>query len=461
MKHFSEWYKQLNPTIKVLNSFVVLILVGTILLSLPISNQHYSIGLLNNLFIATSATCVTGLSPVAVADTYTRFGQIVLLVLIQIGGLGFITLYVFFSNAFRKKMSMRNKGLIEEALSLEDNFGVKKALRIILGYTFIFELLGAALLTIRFVPEFGMKDGIFTSIFISISAFCNAGFDNLGGNSLMNYATDPLVNLVVSGLVIIGGIGFTVWFEIGRKLRAVITRKMSKKKALLHTKLHTKLAIETTIFLLVSGTIFALAFEWSNPGTFGGMNAAQKILAGFFTSMTLRTAGFATVDFAALRPGLQFIMLLYMITGGSPGGTAGGLKTTTLAVFILGTIYYVRGEKNIRLHSRQLSEEIWHRAIALLGMAVLVLFIGTTILLISETQLTFMEIVFEAVSAFATVGLSLSVTARLSAVGKMVIIILMYTGRVGVLSVGAVFASKGNTKVANEIQYPEENILIG
>lgn len=459
---FIKRLQKMEATTQILLSFLGVIIIGTILLCLPISNKQYSIGFLNNLFIATSATCVTGLSPITVADTYSFFGQVVLLILIQIGGLGFITLFMFFMTTFSSRMSIKNKGLVAEALSLETNFDTAHIIRAILFYTFLFEGIGAILLALRFIPEYGPADGIFKAIFISISSFCNAGFDNLGSNSLGYFVKDPIVNFTVCALVILGGIGFTVWFEIGRKTKAIIKKEISLKKAITKTNLHTRIVLSFTGMLLVIGTLITLVFEWNNPDTLGNLPFLNRIMAAFFTSTTLRTAGFATVDFSLLRPGLQFVMLIFMLIGGSPGGTAGGVKTTTTAAIIFASIAYLKGTHHIRVHNKELGNEVLPRAIAIFAMAVSILFVAIVLLLQSESSLNFMEIVFEAVSAFATVGLSLNVTSRLTSLGKIVIIVLMYCGRVGVLTLGVTFMKRGSdAHVVNEIQYPHENILIG
>ena len=462
MKVISKYLKKMSATTQILLSFIGVILIGTILLSLPISNKQYSIGFLNNLFIATSATCVTGLTPVSIAEVYTLFGQIVILIMIQIGGLGFITLFMFFLTTVKNRISMRNKNLVAESLSIESNFDITKMIRSILLYTFIFEGIGAALLAIRFIPLFGVVKGIFSAIFISISSFCNAGFDNLGNNSLMNYAIDPIINITIMLLIIIGGIGFTVWFEVESKIKAILNKEISIQKAIKKANLHTRVVVLSSVILLLAGAILTLVFEWNNSATIGDLKLFDKIMAALFTSTTLRTAGFSTIDFSLLRPSLQFVMLLFMLTGGSPGGTAGGIKTTTLVAIIFASMAYLKGNKDIRVHNRKLGEEILRRAIAVSAMAISILFVAIIILLSSESSLEPMEVIFEAVSAFATVGLSLNATARLTSIGKIIVIILMYCGRVGVLTLGITFMNRGHdAHVENEIQYPEENILIG
>ena len=245
MELLSKYLKKMSATTQILLSFIVVIIIGTFLLSLPISNKQYSIGFLNNLL----------------AEVYTLFGQIVVLIMIQIGGLGFITLFMFFLTSLSSKMSMRGKSLISESLSIESNFNITKMIRVILLYTLIFEGVGASLLAIRFIPEYGFTDGLFKAIFISMSAFCNAGFDTLGSNSLMKYVNDPLVNLTLIALITLGGIGFTVWFEVGKQIKALYKKEISLKKAINKTNLHTRVVIIFSFVLLVLGTLLTLVFE--------------------------------------------------------------------------------------------------------------------------------------------------------------------------------------------------------
>ena len=456
-------FQQFTPTRTILFSFIGVVLLGTLLLSLPFSTKT-NISILDNLFTATSATCVTGLVTINVVDSYTLFGQFVILILMQIGGLGFITLFLFFVTTISSKLSLKNKNLLSESLSLQSNFQMTSLLRHILGFTFLFEGIGAIILSLRFMKDYPFMKAIFMGIFTSVSAFCNAGFDIVGGNSLAPYVTDFTVNIVVMLLIILGGIGFTVWMEIGHVIKyCFIKKEITLAKARRQMKMHTKLVVSFTAILLLSGMFFTLLFEWNNPETIGNFSFFEKILCAMFTSTTLRTAGFSTVNFAGLRPSLQFIMLLYMLIGGSPGGTAGGIKTTTIAVLSLAAIAYLRGSAHIRLHRKELKVDTIRKVIAILSASMSLLFVAIVVLLATETQLTTMEIMFEVVSAFATVGLSLNVTSRLTTIGKIVIIILMYTGRVGVLTIGIGLMDKisHSSHAENEVTYPHEDILIG
>lgn len=461
LKKIKNIFHNMEATTQILLSFIGVILIGTLLLSLPISNKQYSIGFLNNLFIATSATCVTGLVTASVVDTYTIFGQAVILCMIQIGGLGFITMFMFFVSTFSNHLGIRNTSIVSEQLSLDTNFEIKLILKRIFMYTFFTELVGALILAIRFVPKFGSV-GLFKALFVAVSAFCNAGFDNVSSSSLSMYVTDPLVNITVIVLVILGGIGFVVWLEVFEKIKLIRTGKLTFKMAIKKLDLHSKIVLVFTFFLLISGTFLFLVMEWSNPATIANMNFFEKLLACSFLSTSLRTAGFATFSFANLRVATQFVMLFYMIIGGSPGGTAGGIKTTTVAVMVIASLAYFKGIKHLRIFNRELRNEVLHRSITIFASVMLLLILSITLLLITQPNLDFMEVTFEAVSALATVGVSLDVTTRLNAIGKIIIIILMYSGRVGVLSLGVMLIKHGNDqRIENDIHYPAENILIG
>lgn len=451
--------KKFHPSKYILVSFVMVILVGTILLCLPISNVGDRQSILNNLFVATSATCVTGLVPLVVAQQYTMFGQAVLIALMQIGGLGILTLLLFFAaSVANNRMSMRDKGLMVAALNLENSEGVVSVLKNIIRFTVFVEAIGALLLFIVLSKDMSMGNALFSSIFLSVSAFCNAGFDNLGSVSLANYQSNVLFCTTISMLIITGGLGFTVWFELGRNIfRKVKSKHRAPRQKL---SLHTKLVVSMTAVLLLGGTFLVLMLEWTNPNTLGNLSVGSKLLNAFFASTTLRTAGFATIDFGAFGMAIQFLMLFFMFIGGSPGGTAGGIKTTTFATLLFGTIGFLKGEKKLTLFKRQIAHEYVLNSLCIMMCALSVVVLATTILLITE-DFSFMEILFEVVSALATVGLTLGITTKLSIAGKIVIIILMYVGRVGVLTLIMYFTKHSHAYVENEIAYPLENILIG
>lgn len=451
--------KKLTPTQTILLSFFLVILSGAILLTLPISNKIENAGFLNNLFVATSATCVTGLVPVVVADQYSLFGQIVIIFLMQIGGLGFMTIVAIFLISSGHKLSVSNRGLMQESLNLVSVSDIGRVLKRIFKYVFVIEGTGLILFATQFVPEYGWAKGLFTSLFTAVSAFCNAGFDNIGPVNLRPYALNPVISLTTSSLIILGGIGYTLWFDIKDKIMPLLQRKVTLRKFYRSLMTHTKLVLIVTTILLSVGTVFILLIEYTNMNTIAGFSFSGKLLVSFFQSTTLRTAGFSTIDFGALRLPTQMVMLILMFIGGSPGGAAGGIKTTTFAVILLAVYSELKGKHATTIFKKRIADELVIKSMALVAISLALLFTSIFICLLFE-PFSFMELTFEAVSALATVGLSLNVTPLLSPIGKVVMIVLMYTGRVGVMSVGISLQKKQNI-VQNDVVYPQGNVLIG
>lgn len=375
-----------------------------------------------------------------------------------------------------KKINLSDRIIIKESLN-QDNFsGMVELIKRIVKYTAIFELIGAMFLAIRFIPEYGMSRGIFYSIFHSISAFCNAGFDILGTNSLAKYGSDVLINITFILLIIIGGLGFTVWSDIFKSITKVIKEKLNKKRIWKELSLHTKIVLTMTIILLVTGSILTYALEHNNISAMGNDRQGAKILKSVFQATTLRTAGFSTIDQQELTTAGKFISICYMFIGGSPASTSGGIKTTTLAVLILCVINFILGKNEINVFKKNISLEIVRRAIVIFAISIFVVIMAILGLLISETSLqeeiysskiaefrtfSFMDIFFEVVSAFGTVGLSLNVTSSLSIVGKIIVSALMIIGRLGPITISiALFKNKKENK-ENIIAYPKGNVLIG
>lgn len=460
--HKDKKKKVFSPTRRIAFSFFMVIIIGSLLLSLSISNQGTVIPYLDHLFIATSATCVTGLVPIVVAEQYTLFGQLVILALIQIGGLGFLTLLNMMLVAFKKKLSYTNKIIMQEALNQNSMRAMSIYIKRVIKYTVVFELTGALFLSFVFIPEFGIVKGLYFSIFHSISAFCNAGFDVLGASSLMGYYNNVIVNLVVSGLIIAGGLGFVVWVDLRMAWQHYKDNfKVFKlRKFITSLSLHTKIVFLITIFLLISGTLIILGLEFDNIKTLGTMPWPEKILASFFQSTTLRTAGFATVDIGALHVSTKLIMAMFMFIGGSPAGTAGGIKTVTFAIMLLYIHSLVKGSDRIKLMKRSISDQVVKRSLTIAMVSFFICIIGLVVLAISE-ECSFIDLVFEVFSAFATVGLTAGVTPLLTSVGKIVIIILMYIGRIGPITMVLIFAKRYNQMKGKDIVYPEANVLIG
>lgn len=436
-------------------SFLVTILLGSLLLALPISSADgKAVPYLDALFTATTSTCVTGLVTLPTVSTWSVFGQIVILLLIQIGGLGIITIMSGLMLLLNRKMGIGDRLLIQDAFNLNTMAGLSKFVRNVLFGTLIIEGIGALLYMFVFVPEFGAK-GIWISVFNSVSAFCNAGIDIIAENSLCNYATNPLINLVTSALIILGGLGYIVWWDVLR----VIKNSSSKNRRLFrHLTLHSKIAIVTTLILIFGGGLLIFAFEYSNPATIGEMSLWDKIQVSMFQSVTTRTAGFATVPQENLTNASSVVSLILMMIGGSPVGTAGGMKTVTIAVLFCSAMATIRNKKNATVFGRCISADSIRKAVAVC-VTFIIICLASTVLLMATSDAAALDAVYETVSASATVGLSRNLTATLNTVGKIIIIVTMYFGRVGPISLAVALGSKSETQ--NVISEPTEDISIG
>lgn len=443
---------RIKPTQAIVIGFASVILIGSILLNLPVSSKDgQSIGFVNSLFTATSAVCVTGLVVVDTYSHWTVFGQVVILLLIQIGGLGLMTLATLFSLALGRKISFKERLLIAESLNQFSPQGMVKLIKDILIGTVIFEGVGAVILSVRFAGEFGIKSGIFKGIFHAISAFCNAGFDLMGEkgqfSSLTSYVDDPLVNITVMSLVIIGGLGFAVWEDV------------VKTRNFYGLRLHTKLVLTMTGILLASGFVFFLIMEYSNVKTLQPLSFRGKILASMFQSVTPRTAGFNTLPTGDLTNSSKLMTMIFMFIGGSPGSTAGGIKTSTAGVLIFSVISVLRGYKDVNMFKKRLEVDIIFRAMAIFILSLIVI-IGTTIVLSIFENRSLTEYFFEAISAFGTVGLSLGITPFLGIAGKIILVMTMFMGRVGVLTMGMAIAMRMQRSEV-KLKYPEAKVLVG
>ena len=445
----------LSTTQIVLLSFLITIFIGSILLSLPIStNDGKAVPYIDALFTATTSTCVTGLVTLPTASTWSLFGQIVILILIQIGGLGVITIMSGIMLLINKKMGISDRLLIQDAFNLNTMSGLSKFIKKVLLGTFIIEGIGAILYMLVFIPEFGLG-GIWISIFTAISAFCNAGIDIIGENSLCDYVTNPIINLVTSTLIILGGLGYIVWWDL---LRVFKSRTVRNRKIFRHLTLHSKIAITATLVLIVFGAALIFIFEYSNPHTIGEMSLFDKIQVSLFQSVTTRTAGFASVPQENLTNASSVISLLLMIIGGSPVGTAGGIKTVTIAVLICSAIATVKNRNNPAIFGRRISQASIKKAVAVV-VTFITICVASTVLLMATNDLEALSVVYEAVSATATVGLSRNLTATLNLAGKIIIILTMYFGRVGPISLAVALGSENESQ--NLISEPTEEISIG
>ncbi len=436
-------------------SFLGIILIGSVLLSLPVSSASgKAVPYIDALFTATTSTCVTGLVTLTTATAWSTFGHIVILLLIQVGGLGVITIMCGFMLMLKRRMSLSNRILIQDAFNLNTLSGLAKFVKKVLLGTFLVEGAGALLYMLVFVPQFGAR-GIWISVFNSISAFCNAGIDIIGSSSLIDYATNPIINMVTCALIILGGLGYVVWWDLALTAKALRTRKLRAFRGL---TLHSKIALCSTLVLILAGGIGVLIFEWSNPATIGKMSLFDKLQVSFFQSVTTRTAGFATIPQENLTNGSAAISLLLMFIGGSPVGTAGGVKTVTIAVLIAGAVSAVKGTEETSMFNRTISKEAIRKATAVVCTSFGIMF-ASTVLLCAATKASFIDIAFETVSATATVGLSRNLTTSLNGVGKAIIIATMYLGRVGPISLA--FAFKLRRKTQNIITNPTEQISVG
>lgn len=438
-----------STTRQIAFGFAMIILVGAILLTLPVSVQSGKGNFLNSLFTATSATCVTGL---IVADTYqnwTLFGQLVILCMIQVGGLGFMTIGAYISVLLKKRIGLQEREQLQESVNTLEIAGVVRLVKKIVQGALGIELLGAILLAFRFIPKFGIANGIYFSIFHAISAFCNGGFDLMGINeaysSLVAFEGDAIVNLVIVVLILVGGIGFIVWDDIMRN-------KWHFKRYLLHSKI----VITTTLILTIAGTILFLITE--NHAAFAGMNPVEKLLGALFSAVTPRTAGFNTVDTAALSNSGKVLTMVLMFIGGSPGSTAGGIKTTSMVVLLFYAIAMVLSREDINLFGRRLTDEVVKKANAVVIINFSLALIAAVIIMTIQPLLNFEEVIFEVLSAIGTVGMTTGITRELNTISRLIIMVLMYCGRLGSLSFALVFAQK---KTVTSVRQPQEKIIVG
>lgn len=402
-------------------SFIVLIAAGTILLMLPISVKTGDVSFLDALFTATSASCVTGL---ALYDTFTKwtlFGQLVILLMIQIGGLGFITIMTMILRFIKKKISLREKLLLKESVGTVYSGDLKSLVKVVLIATALFEAIGALILATQFIPEMGFKNGLYTAVFLSVSSFCNAGFDVMGrvepNSSLITVNDNPVILLTISFLIIIGGIGFIVWNEIYEK-------KLSFKKY----SLHTKITLVTTAIILIAGAVLFGVFEWNN--TLSDMPLNQKILNCIFGSVTPRTAGFCSVPTQELSGMATMLTYALMFIGGCAGSTAGGIKTATFAVLILCTLATLRNKRDVEIFGRRLTENSIRKASAIATINFICIFIASAIISFFHRDIGYSQILFECISAIGTVGMSTGITAELDTLPQIILILLMFIGRI-------------------------------
>lgn len=433
-------------------SFLAAIFLGSLLLALPISSASgNAVPYIDALFTATTATCVTGLVTVPTITTWSLFGQIVILILIQIGGLGIVTVMASFVLLLNRKLGLSNRVLLQDAFNLNSLAGLSAFIKKVLLGTLLIEGIGAVLYLPVFAADFGWK-GIWISVFNAVSAFCNAGIDILAEDSLCQYATHPLINFVTGALIIIAGIGFIVWWDVLRVL------KDSKLRRWRYLTLHSKIALSATAVLIFGGALLIFLFEFKNPQTIGDLSLFDKIQVSLFQSITTRTAGFASVPQQNLSEGASIVSCVLMFIGGSPVGTAGGIKTVTATVLIASAFSTIKNKNETVLFHRRISLDFIGKALAVVAMAMMIA-LCSALLLSATIDASALDLFYESISATATVGLTRGITPLLNLWGKLIIIATMYLGRVGPISLAIAFNLR--KKSPNLIQNPTEQISVG
>lgn len=438
--------------------FLVGILIGSFLLWLPVASKPgEKISYIDALFVATTSLCVTGLSPVVTATQWSYFGQGVLMLLMQFGGLGVVTFTTLLLLILGKRITLSERLLIQDAYNLDSVAGVVKMTRRIVLGALLIEGIGAICYCFVFIPQFGFWEGLWKSAFHAISAFCNAGLDTVSTEGFLIYRTNIMINITTMLLIIIGGIGFPVWFDVIRVVNLVKRKEIMLRDAFRKTQLYTKLALTITLILIIGGAALIFVFEYRNPATMGELTFGQKILASLFESVTLRTAGFQTVPQEGLTTASSLLALILMFIGGSPSGTAGGVKTVTIVILLFSAAAAVRGEHEVTAFHRKVTDNFVRRAVAVVAIS-----LGSVLLICMALSLTedaeFLDILFETVSAVATVGLTRGITGDLTLPGKLIVIFAMYIGRLGPITMALAFNAKkytGNKTLA------EGKVMIG
>lgn len=437
-----------RPVQVLVMGFALVILTGSTLLMLPIaSNDGTSTPFIDALFTSTSAVCVTGLVTVDTGMHWSYFGKTVIILLIQVGGLGFMSFATLISLILGKRITLSERLVMQEAMNSFSMQGLVKMAKYILLFTFTAEGIGALLLSTVFIPDYGLSTGIYFSIFHSISAFCNAGFDLIGEfKSLTTYADNAIVILTIGFLIVVGGLGFMVWHEL---INYRDTKRLS---------LHSKLVLLMTGVLIFGGAFLMFLFEMNNPATIAPMSLKGKVLSSLFASITPRTAGFNSISTTDMSPAARFLTIILMFIGGSPGSTAGGIKTATAGLLIMTVISVIKGRDDTEIFERRVSKDIIYKGLTIVVISFTLVTTVSMILTVTEPGISLEHIIYEATSAFGTVGLTLGLTTKLTSIGKAVIAFTMYCGRVGPLTIALALS---RNKRSNTIKYPEDKILVG
>ncbi len=440
-------------------SFFLAVAVGTLLLMLPCATlSPGGAGFMTALFTATSSVCVTGLAVVNILGFWSLCGQIIILVLIQIGGLGIITVISMLMLLVQRKFSLHERLLLQDALNLNTNLGVLEILVKIIRASFLVEILGAILYAVDFVPRFGWKKGLWCSFFNSVSAFCNAGMDILGTSSLEEYRDNPYVLCVTMFLIVMGSLGYVVWFDISSNVRNGLRKKFSPVQVLKRFSEHTKLVLFLTAFLILFGAVMIFIAEFDNPATLGSMKFRDKLVNSFFQSITLRTAGFSTFSQKGLSDFSCVVAYILMFIGGSPIGTAGGIKTVTFFLAMLYIYAFIRGNSKTVVFKRNVDDGLMRKASVICFVSMFTV-IAMMLLLLATNKVGIVDALYETISACATVGLTRDLTPSLNVAGKIIIVFSMYLGRIGPISLAVFFAKRRQKE--EKIQYSNGNFYVG
>lgn len=451
---------ELRTTQVIALGFVILILTGSVLLSLPFASADgRATPYIDALFTATTSSCVTGLVTVVTGQHWSLFGQAVILVMIQLGGLGVVSFTTLLLMIAGKRIQLKQRMLIQEAYGFDTLTGMVRMVRKMIWGTLIVEAVGAVLYMFVYIPRYGLAKGIWVAVFTAVSAFCNAGMDLMGADSMMAYVSHPLMNLVTMALIVIGGLGFFVWWDLLAAARRVFRQKMSLRQSVRRMSLHSKLVLCVTAVLIFGGGLVFFILEHNNPATMGNLTLGGKIWASIFQSVTLRTAGFASIDQGGLRTGSLLLGCVLMFIGGSPGGTAGGVKTVTVTLLACAVFAIVNGHEDVELGHRRVKMENVMKGICVILLQVFFLVISTFALCCIESDIPFIQIMYETFSALGTVGLTMGITEGLSVAGRLVLIASMYFGRLGPITMAMIMNVNGNKKKIHR-RLPDGKVFI-
>lgn len=451
---------ELRTTQMIALGFVILILTGSVLLSLPIASADgRATPYIDALFTATTSSCVTGLVTVVTGQHWSLFGQAVILIMIQMGGLGVVSFTTLLLMIAGKLIQLKQRMLIQEAYGFDTLTGMVRMVRKMFLGTLIVEAIGAVLYMFVYIPRYGLLRGIWVAVFTAVSAFCNAGMDLMGADSMISYVSHPLMNLVTMALIVIGGLGFFVWWDLLAAARRVLHQKMSLRQSVRRMSLHSKLVLCVTAALIFGGGLMFFILEYNNPATMGNLSLGGKIWASIFQSVTLRTAGFASINQGGLRTGSLLLGCVLMFVGGSPGGTAGGVKTVTVTLLACAVLAIVNGQEDVELGHRRVRMENVMKGICVILLQVFFLVISTFAMCCIESDIPFIQIMYETFSALGTVGLTMGITEGLSMAGKLVLIASMYFGRLGPITMAMIMNVNGNKKKIHR-RLPDGKIFI-